>query len=287
MDIIIGKTAGFCDGVEYTVKKAKELLEKNGEIYCLGDIVHNDQVIEKLQKLGMKTIYTIEDVPDGSNVIFRAHGEPKITYERANEKNLHIYDLTCVIVESIHEKIRQNIDDSFIIIVGNKEHPEIIGSLGFAGENACVVQSEDDILDAYMKFEKTKLDKIFVVAQTTFSSKKFDDLALEIEKNFCKVDNIEIDKTICDSTENRQLEARKLSQNCDVMLIIGGEKSSNTRKLYEISQENCKRVLYIQTVSDLEKVEFDRECKIGIMAGASTPKEIIEEIKDYLERKYM
>jgi len=281
MEIVVGKNAGFCGGVAFTIKKAEELLNQ-GEIYCLGEIVHNKQVIEKLENQGMKTVNSIEEVPNNSRVIFRAHGEPKITYKKAEEKKLKIEDLTCANVKIIHNKVQNAKQDAFIIIVGIKTHPETIGTKGFAGENSFVIETEDDILEAYMEYEKTMLGKVFVVSQTTFSSKKFDIIAEEIETNFCEAE-IVIDKTICNSTENRQLEALKMSKENDIMLIIGGQNSSNTRKLYEISSENCSRVFYVQTVEDIKNIEFNKNDKIGIMAGASTPKYIIEEIKCYLE----
>lgn len=284
MEINVGKNAGFCAGVEFTVNKAKEILSQ-GEVYCLGELVHNKQVVECLENSGMKTINNIEEVPDNSKVIFRAHGEPEKVYKRAKEKKLEIFDLTCAHVKVIHNKVQKEKEDSFIIIVGIKNHPETIGTLGFAGENSYVIENEDDILDAYMEYEKTNLGKVFVVSQTTFSSIKFDKLADEISNNFCEAD-VKIDKTICNSTENRQLEAKKMSLENDVMFVVGGQNSSNTRKIYEISKQNCDKVYYIQTVSDVENIELDNNYKIGIMAGASTPKDIIVELKEYLERKY-
>lgn len=280
MEIIVGKNAGFCGGVSYTVKKAKELVD-SGIIYCLGEIIHNKQVVKTLEENGMITVNNIDEIPNGSSVIFRAHGEPISTYNRAKEKNLIIEDLTCGRVKIIHNKVEKEKNNSFIIIVGNKEHPETIGTLGFAGENSYVIESEDDILDCYMKYEITNLGRIYVVAQTTFSSKKFDELAVEIEKNFCEAEVI-IDKTICDSTENRQLEARKLSKECNKIIVIGGKNSSNTKKLFEISSENCKDVFFVETVDDISIIEFESDDKIGILAGASTPEEIINDVKNYI-----
>lgn len=282
MEIIVAKNAGFCGGVSYTVKRAKELVD-SGEIYCLGEIIHNKQVVKNLEENGMITVNNIDEIPNGSSVIFRAHGEPISTYNRAKEKNLIIEDLTCGRVKIIHNKVEKEKNNSFIIIVGNKEHPETIGTLGFAGENSYVIESEDDILDCYMKYEITNLGRIYVVAQTTFSSKKFDELAVEIEKNFCEAEVI-IDKTICDSTENRQLEARKISKECNKIIVIGGKNSSNTKKLFEISSENCKDVFFVETIEDITNIEFESNDKIGILAGASTPEEIINDVKNYIER---
>lgn len=281
MEIIVGKNAGFCNGVEYTIKRANELL-KSGEIYCLGEIIHNNQVIKNLENKGMKTVNNINDIPKGSRVIFRAHGEPISTYNIAKEKNLKIEDLTCGKVRLIHQKVEKAKNDSFIIIVGNKNHPETIGILGFSGENSYVIESEEDILDSYIEYEKIMLGKVYVVSQTTFSSEKFDELAMEIEKNFCEADVI-IDKTICESTELRQLEAMKISKKCNKVIVIGGKNSSNTKKLFEISKENCDKVYYIEIAEDIKKIEFNSNDKIGILAGASTPKEAINQVKEYIE----
>lgn len=283
MEIIVGQNAGFCAGVEFAINKAKELLSQ-GEIYCLGEIVHNKQVVQELEEMGMKTVNSIEEVPDNSRVIFRAHGEPISTYKKAEAKNLKIEDLTCANVKVIHNKVNKAKQDAFIIVVGNKEHPETVGTLGFAGPNSYVIESEDDILDSYMEYEKTMLGKVFVVVQTTFSSKKFDVLAEEIEKNFWEAE-VYIDKTICNTTENRQLEVMKIAKQSDVMLIVGGQNSSNTRKLYEIAKENCEKVYYVQTVEDVKNIEFSANDKIGIMAGASTPKEIIKNIESFLKKQ--
>ena len=146
-----------------------------------------------------------------------------------------------------------------------------------------MIENEDDILDCYIEYEKTMLGKVYVVVQTTFSSSKFDKLAEEITKNFWEADVI-IDKTICDSTEIRQLEAKKMSQECDVILVVGGKNSSNTKKLFEISSQNCDKVYFIENAENVKNVKFSQNDKIGILAGASTPKEIINDVKEYVER---
>ena len=284
MEIIVAKNAGFCGGVERTIKLAEELLSQ-GSIYCLGEIVHNEQVIYELEKKEMKTVNSIDEVPDRGKVIFRAHGESLEIYENAKKRNIEIQDLTCPKVKIIHDKVQKAKNDSFIIIVGLKKHPETIGTAGFAGENFYIIENEDDILDSYIEYEKTQLGKVYVVSQTTFSSKKFDDLADEILNNFAEAEVV-IDKTICNSTENRQLEAKKISLECDTILVVGGKNSSNTRKLFEIASENCNSAYYVQTVQDLKNIEILENSKVGILAGASTPKYVIDDIKEELERKY-
>ena len=281
MEIVIGKTAGFCAGVNYAVKMAEENI-KNEKIYCLGELVHNGQVINKLEKKGMITVDNIEKVPNNSKVIFRAHGEPEIIYKKAKEKGLEIIDLTCGRVKLIHDKVRKEKDKSFIIIVGKAKHPEVIGIKGFAGENSYIIENEDDILDAYMKYEKNKTGRVFVVSQTTFSSEKFDKLRKEIETNFIEADVI-VDKTICDATEKRQKETREIAKDFHTMIIIGGKNSSNTRELVNVAKEECENVYSIETAEELKKIDFDNIDKVGIMAGASTPKESITEIEEFLK----
>ncbi len=282
MEVVIGKLAGFCPGVENTIKKAKEILEKNGTVYCLGEIVHNKQVIEELEKQGMITVEDLEDVPEDSKVIFRAHGEPEYKYDIAKNKNLEIFDLTCGKVTAIHKKVQKEKDDSFVIILGKKKHPEVLGTKGFAGENSYVVETEDDILDAYMEYEKTEIGRVYVVAQTTISSSYFDILAEEIEKNFIEAEVV-IDKTICNATEIRQKETKEMSKKLKTMIIIGGKNSSNTKELAKIAEENCDNIYLIETVEEIKDIDFSGIQEVGIMAGASTPKVSIKKVEEYLK----
>ena len=284
MEVVVGKLAGFCFGVNHAVEEANKLLDIENDVYCLGEIVHNRQVVEKLEAKGMKTVESLDEIPDGKTVIFRAHGEAEEVYKKAESKNLKVVDLTCGKVKAIHIKVARNKSDSFIIIVGKKSHPEVIGIKGFAGENSFVIQSEDDILDAYMEYEKTYLGKVFVVSQTTFSSSRFDDIREEIETNFCEAEVV-VDKTICEATENRQLETRQLAKEIHNMVVIGGKNSSNTKELVNVAKEYTDSVYPVETVDDLKEIKFNNISKIAIMAGASTPKESIEDVKIYLEEK--
>ena len=283
MELIVGKYAGMCEGVNYAVKKAKEIVKENKKIYCLGELVHNSQVISELEKDGMITVQDIEEIPNDSKVIFRTHGVPKEIYEKANKKGLEIYDLTCGNVRAIHMKVEKEKRKSFIIIVGNASHPEVIGIKGFAGANSYVIEDADEILDAYIEYEKTKMEYVYVVGQTTFSSKKFDTLTDELRVNFAETIVI-VDKTICSATDKRQDETREISKKVTSTVIIGGKNSSNTQKLLEIAKENCKNVYFVQTKKDLNKIDFENEEKVGIMAGASTPKEVVDDIIEFFNK---
>ena len=268
MKIIVGKTSGFCNGVKYTVEEANKMVENNKEIYCLGEIVHNERVIKDLEKKGMKTIHSIEEANRNSKLIIRAHGELKETYEKAKEKEIELLDLTCGKIKAIRLKIQNKLKDHYIVIIGKKNHPETQGVQSFSGNHSFIIEKEEDIKEWQKDFQASKKDKVYVVSQTTFNSDKFDEL---------------VDKTICDATSNRQEETRELSKKVDIMLIVGGKKSSNTKELEVISKENCKNVYLIQDVDDLKEIRIEKNSTIGIMAGASTPKVVVEEIMKHLE----
>lgn len=281
LEIVVGKLAGFCNGVKNAVNVAEKQIEK-GKVYCLGEIVHNKQVIEYLELKGMITVSNIEEVPDGECVIFRAHGEGREVYDKAKQKNIKVIDATCGKVRLIHNKVDKEKNNSFIIIIGKRTHPETIGTKGFSGKNSFIIETEDDILDAYKEYEKTNLGQVYVVCQTTISTKLFERIKEEIENNFVEADVI-IDNTICDATELRQKEVSQMSKACNKMIIIGGKNSSNTKELVNIAKVNCKIVYGIETVEEIKTENFDKDDKIGIMAGASTPEKSIKEVKEYLE----
>ncbi len=228
----------------------------------------------------MKTVQDLKEIPNGKTVLFRSHGAKKEDYEKAKERNLKIVDATCGNVKLIHKKILDKPKEYFTIIIGVKNHPESTGSASFS-DNSFIVETEDDILDAYMEYEKSNCTKVFVVAQTTFSSLKFEDILEEIYTNFAETE-VEFEKTICSATENRQAEMMKISKEFETIIIIGGENSSNTKKLAEIAKQNCKNVYFIQVPEQLNTIDFSTVKKVGVMAGASTPQDIIENVKNTL-----
>jgi len=282
MEIIIGKTAGFCYGVTRAVDGAKEEVENNSEIYCLGEIVHNKNVVKKLEEQGIKFIDQIEQAK--GKTIIRAHGIPKETYEKALEMNIEIKDLTCPHVLKIHkiaEEYRKK--EFFIVLLGKKNHPEVIGIASFCGDNMVIVEDEQAIDSAIRRFESTNKENIAIIAQTTYNSKKFDKIVNELKTNLSENINFEINKTICPATEVRQKETEGIAKQVDVMIIIGDKKSSNTNKLYNISCNYCNKVIFIENEEELNKKDIYNASKIGIMAGASTPKEDIDGVLELLE----
>lgn len=283
MEIIVGKLSGFCNGVSNTIKRANSSLETYKEVYCLGEIVHNERVVKDLENKGMITINNIEEAPDNSKVIIRAHGDLKETYDKAKDKNIELIDLTCGKILIIKNKITNKKDDHFITIIGKKNHPETLGIKSFSNGYSYIVENEEDIDELLNMFNESKLNKMFIVSQTTFNSNKFDTLTNIIKHKSDK--DIEIDKTICNATSDRQEETKELSSQVDKMIIVGGKHSSNTKELENISKENCKEVYLVQDVSDLDKNNFSIDDKIGIMGGASTPEIAVKEIIEFLEKE--
>ena len=281
MNVIIGKTSGFCNGVSYTVKTAEEAI-KNEKIYCLGEIVHNERVINDLEKNGMITIKNIDEAPNNSKVIIRAHGELKETYDKALQKNIDILDLTCGKIKAIRVKISKRVDDHFIVIIGKKQHPESLGVLSFSGNNSLIIEDFEDIDKNIEIINGSSMNKIYIVSQTTFNADKYDKL-VDYLKSLTEKDII-IDKTICDATSKRQNETKELSKKVITMRLVGGRNSSNSKELELIAKEYCNNVLLVQNKDDIQTENIIGE-NIGIMAGASTPNVVVDEIVDKLNRQ--
>lgn len=284
MEIIVGKTAGFCYGVRRAVEGAIEEIKNKEEVYCLGEIVHNKEVVKKLKQKGIKQIEKIEEAT--GKTIIRAHGIAKEIYEKAKEMNIEIKDLTCPKVLQIH-KIAEDFQKEgyYIFLFGNKNHPENIGTISYCGNKYYVIEDLEKLPEALKKLEESQVKKLAIIAQTTYNLEKFKNGTKEIEKLLeDKGIKIDIVNTICHATEARQKETEEISKNVDFMIIIGGKNSSNTQKLYEIAKKYCKEAVCIETKEELENFElnFIKYNKIGIMAGASTPKESIVDVKELL-----
>ena len=284
MEIIIGKTAGFCFGVANAVNKTDKLLDENNNICCLGELVHNKQVTKELEKKGLKFIDSISQAK--KDVIIRAHGEKKETYFKAKEMGVNVIDLTCPKVTKIHKIAEEYVSKGYyILLVGNKNHPETIGTISYCGDNSYIIEDEDDVKEALQDLYKSKIKNAIVLAQTTFSLDKCNKIIDLIEDDI-KDKNIELEikKTICDATKLRQEETRKISLQVDMMIILGGKHSSNTNKLYEIAKINCNDSILIETHEELDLKKLEKYRKIGIMAGASTPQKSIDSLVEMLKQ---
>lgn len=284
MEIIIGKTSGFCHGVKNAVIKAKEELEQSKEkVYCLGELVHNKDVIITLQKKGLIFIDKLEEAK--GKTIIRAHGTTKETYKKAKELKLELKDLTCPKVLKIHDIAEEYSKNGYyIFLVGIKNHPETIGNFSFCGENSSLIENICDLEQEVKKFQKTKIKKALLISQTTFNLRKFEEITETLRK-MLEDEELKVINTICLSTELRQKETENLSQNVDLMLIIGGKNSSNTNKLYDISTKYCKNVIFVESLEDINISFIKQFEKIGVMAGASTPQESIDKIVNFIKQE--
>lgn len=279
MNIIIGKHSGFCFGVKNAVEAAQSNECKNA--YSLGHIIHNKQVIEQLVKNGVKTVDSIEDIPDGATAIIRSHGESRETYEKLKAKGCKIVDATCPFVKKIHDKIVEYDQKGYqVVIIGKREHPEVKASAGWS-KNVLVLDSESDV-DLLEKF-----DKICVVVQTTYSIEKYNSITKKITEKIikCHRKTVEIFNTICYTTNERQTDAQSLACNCDAVIVVGDKTSSNTKELFAMAKRANNRTYFAESVSDIANVKFLPTDKIGLIGGASTPYESIMEVKRYMDQK--
>lgn len=283
MEIELGKTAGFCFGVKNAVEESSKIVKENKEVCCLGELVHNKKVIEDLEKEGLRFINNVEEAK--KNVIIRAHGEPISTYIKAKELNLNVYDLTCPKVLKIHKIAEEYLKKGYyIFLIGSKIHPETIGTISFCGENSNIIETEHQINEAIKNLYDSKIKKLLIIAQTTFSLEKFDLVVDLIKNNISNDIKIEIKNTICQTTKTRQAETEELAQKVDMMIVIGGKNSSNTLKLYEISKKHCRRTIIVEDANEINLKQADKNLKIGIMAGASTPKKSIDAVVEKLKQ---
>ena len=286
MEIIVGKTAGFCYGVKRAVEKTEQELEKNKNIKCLGELVHNETVIKKLTNKGLNIINNIDNVDKFEKLIIRAHGITKEIYETLNKKNIDYFDYTCPSVLQIHNIAEEYSKKGFFIfLIGKKTHPEIIGTISFCGAKSCVIESEEDITDAISKLQNSNIKKLLIIAQTTYNLEKFKSIVQCINSNIDSKIDLEIKNTICNATRIRQEETNELSKKVDCMIIIGGKNSSNTKKLYDIAKTNCQNTILVENEQDLDTKKMKKYNKIGIMAGTSTSKDSIDNIIKTIEIK--
>ncbi len=282
MEIILGKTSGFCPGITNAVETTKKILqEEKKSIYCLGDLTHNAQVIEKLETMGLITIQNVEEAKE--KVIFRSHGVEKETYEKAKQLGLQVIDLTCPKVLRIHKLADEyNQKGYHIVYIGDGKHPEVVGTLSYCKGNYSIIEDESDVDKVIEEISKKTYTKIVLLAQTTFHLEKYAKILQQLKSKMPENVEFVVEETICNATHIRQKETLEIAKQVDYMIIIGGRKSSNTHKLYEIAKENCKKAILIETKNELPLEELKKVNKIGIMAGASTPKESIQDVINLL-----
>ena len=289
MEVKVAKTAGFCFGVQRAVDKVYELIDScQDRLFTLGPIIHNEEVVNDLEKKGVRVASEeeLKTLPKGSTVVIRSHGVGKKVYDQLEECGLSYVDVTCPFVLKIHRIVeKESKAGSHIVIIGDPDHPEVVGICGWCIGPYTVIRTKQDALD----FVPPEGKNVCIVSQTTFNYNKFKDLVEILREK--RYDNtvlniLNILNTICNATEERQREAKSIAGEVDTMLVVGGRHSSNTQKLFEICKKECENTYYIQTPVDLDSDMFQCSSYVGITAGASTPKKIIEEVQEHVRIKF-
>ncbi|ADL34770.1 hydroxymethylbutenyl pyrophosphate reductase IspH [Butyrivibrio proteoclasticus B316] len=286
MEVIVAQHAGFCFGVTKAVDTVYEQIDRTdaGNIYTYGPIIHNETVVSDLEKKGVRVIESEADIEglkgQKGTIVIRSHGVTRKAQAALEETGLNIVDATCPFVKRIHKVVAEESQKGkSIIVVGSANHPEVEGIVSYVQGKVYVIDGPESA----EKFDENRELDYTLVAQTTFNKKKFQE-TVEIFKN--NGYNINIVNTICNATDERQTEAEEIASKADAMIVIGGAHSSNSRKLYEICKEKCADTYFIQTLEDLHLNLTENVKLVGITAGASTPKNIIEEVQNYVRTNF-
>ena len=274
MELVCAKTAGFCFGVKRAVRLAEEAASY-GPCACLGPLIHNDDVVRRLESMGVRTVSTVRELRPGETVIIRSHGIGRDEYEELRRLGCKIIDATCPDVARIHRLVEeQSAEGRKIVIIGERRHPEVAAVQGWCDDSTVLENPEE--VETWLSENPEMTDfPICVVSQTTGERKNFE-ISVKILKKQCT--NAKIFDTICNTTSNRQREAREIASKADAMIVIGGRHSANTAKLALVCRECCGRVLLIENASQLDRRELEGAKVVGVTAGASTPEWIIKEV---------
>jgi 4-hydroxy-3-methylbut-2-enyl diphosphate reductase len=270
MKIYLAKHCGFCLGVKRAIKIAKETAAKCKNIYIKGDLVHNEEVCRQIEKAGIKRMDFLDNLPAGSNVIIKAHGEPLKTYEMLKAAGLNIVDATCPMVKDIHKKARELEEKGYqVIIIGDRDHEETKGILGNV-KHGVIIEDKDDV----DKLVKNIKSKIGVLCQST---QTLENVAAVVHMLAKHTEELLFINTICNPTRLRQREIEELSSKCSAILIVGSKKSANTKRLYEAAKKINKNSFWIIS-GKINGGSLRRFKSIGIIGGASTPVEVLQDI---------
>ncbi|MCL2593489.1 MAG: bifunctional 4-hydroxy-3-methylbut-2-enyl diphosphate reductase/30S ribosomal protein S1 [Defluviitaleaceae bacterium] len=274
MQIMLAKSAGFCYGVAKALNTVYNSISES-KIVTFGPITHNMTMVEDLQRKGVKSVDSLGLVEEGTKVIIRAHGVKPAVYQELSDRGIEFIDATCRDVKEIHNLVekRHKEHGDKIIIIGDKTHPEVVGTSGYADDNSYIIGSLEEA-ESFSPEEHYK--DYSVVAQTTFNKELFNKI-IDIIKSNKRVENLSVFDTICKATAIRQKEAEEISKTVDFMIVLGDKMSSNTTKLFEICKKNCENTFFVESIKDVDLSIFSKDSKIGITAGASTPPEIIKE----------
>ena len=280
-ELLLAKTAGFCFGVKRAIDSVSKALDEYYELYSIGQIIHNERVVDDLSKKGLIVLNDDEALTlTKKNIIIRSHGIEKEKLIALQNNNNNIIDLTCPFVKRIHNIVSEasNHYDA-ILVIGNNDHEEVKGIVSYADIDIFVINNEN----AVNALKIDQKSRILVVFQTTFNIGYGQKLVAILRNMFY---NLTVSNTICNATEERQEETRKLAQVSDSFLVIGSNSSSNTQKLYEIAKDNCQNVYLVNGVNDLNNVRIGKNDILGVSAGASVPDYLIQEITDYARTNF-
>ena len=274
--VTVAKSAGFCFGVDRAVRMVYSELENNTKVATLGPIIHNQDVVNDMQRKGARIINSVDEINEGETVVIRSHGVGKEVYDQIAAKGNRMLDATCPFVARIHKIVAEKTAEGyFILIAGDASHPEVQGIVGHCDQNHLVFKDNFELKDFFEKKYTNLKKKLAIVAQTTYNIVVWDECLNVIPKDD---PDIVIFDTICNATDTRQSDAAELAKNSDLMLVVGGRHSSNTVKLYEVCSRYCK-TYHIENSDELRNLKLPAADKIGITAGASTPAYIIKEVQ--------
>ena len=272
LDVTIDTKSGFCFGVEYAIEIAEEILEQEGELYCLGDIVHNDMEVKRLEDMGLKIIdhdelTKMRDV----KVLIRAHGEPPSTYDLAIKNNITLMDASCPVVLKLQNRIKKSHDKKEkIYIYGKHGHPEVKGLMGQTGKDAIVFQ---DIKELDLK---NLPESITLYTQTTKSKEKFYEIVSKLTKTGIDVN---VNDTLCRQVSNRDNQLQDFSNNFDKIVFVSGTKSSNGNALFQVCKQNNSNSYFVSSSDEIDRGWFKKDEKVGVCGATSTPMWLMEEVK--------
>lgn len=277
LSVDIDINSGFCFGVVYAIEMAEEILDEEGQLYCLGDIVHNDEEVKRLEQKGLQIIdHTQLRSLRNAKVLIRAHGEPPSTYQLAMQNNLELIDASCPVVLKLQNRIKTSYDkEEKIYIYGKHGHAEVVGLLGQTNNEAVVFQDLEELDLAALPKEIT------LYSQTTKSTHKFYEINQVLETNGIAVKS---NDTICRQVSNRDKELREFAKKFDVIVFVSGTKSSNGKVLYKICAEQNQRTHFVSSISDVKTEWFAQNETVGICGATSTPMWLMEEVKNHLEK---
>ena len=280
MEVLLAETAGFCFGVSRAVGLVEKLLEEGkSPLYTYGPIIHNEQVVENFAARGVKILKeeTLKEAAPGT-IVIRSHGVSRQEQERMEALGFDVQDATCPFVKKIHRLVsRAGEEGRRVIITGDPAHPEVKAIVGWCAKTPYVIEREEEIPDLPPE------EALLVVSQTPLQAEKLKKIVEKIKKRYY---NALVVNTICHATQMRQQEAEELSGRVDAMIVIGGSQSSNTKKLVEICEAHCANTYFVQTCQDLDRQGFKPVRVVGITAGASTPKNIIEEVQNFVRVEF-